>query len=129
MAERQANADGPACQTGANWAVVSTWPSLTPIESRKGPWHMVKTIALGVGMTNARLQAKGVLSLKIFWAELAQLRLIAVCGPKYTVVLGDARKRATLPYLCDFKSLFGQATKKFSGRTSKLPVAIVTQVL
>ena len=42
--------------------------------SRKGPWHMAKTIASGVGMTNAWLQAQGVLSLKTLWAELAQLR-------------------------------------------------------
>ena len=42
--------------------------------SRKGPWHMAKTIASGVGMTNAWLHAQGVLSLKTLWAELAQLR-------------------------------------------------------
>lgn len=42
--------------------------------SRKGPWHMAKTIASGVGMTNAWLAAKGVLSLKTLWAELAHLR-------------------------------------------------------
>ncbi len=42
--------------------------------SRKGPWHMAKTIASGVGMTNAWLQTQGVLSLKKLWAELAQLR-------------------------------------------------------
>ena len=40
-----------------------------------GPWHMAKTIASGVGMTtNAWLAAKGVLSLKTLWAELAHLR-------------------------------------------------------
>jgi RNA-directed DNA polymerase len=42
--------------------------------SRKGPWHMAKTIASGVGMTNAWLKAQGVLSLKTLWAELAHLR-------------------------------------------------------
>ena len=42
--------------------------------SRKGPWHMAKTIASGVGMTNAWLAAQGVLSLKTLWAELAHLR-------------------------------------------------------
>ena len=42
--------------------------------SRKGPWHMAKTIASGVGMTNKWLQAQGVLSLKTLWAELAPLR-------------------------------------------------------
>ena len=43
-------------------------------KSRKGPWHMSKTIASGVGMTNAWLAEQGVLSLKTLWAELAQLR-------------------------------------------------------
>jgi RNA-directed DNA polymerase len=42
--------------------------------SRQGPWHMAKTIASGVGMTNKWLQAQGVLSLKTLWAELAPLR-------------------------------------------------------
>ncbi|MCY2974539.1 MAG: hypothetical protein NTW52_07700 [Planctomycetota bacterium] len=42
--------------------------------SRKGPWHMAKTIASGVGMTNAWLADQGVLSLKTLWAELAHLR-------------------------------------------------------
>ncbi len=45
--------------------------------SRKGPWHMAKTIASGVGMTNAWLQEQGVLSLKTLWAELAPLRRTA----------------------------------------------------
>jgi RNA-directed DNA polymerase len=42
--------------------------------SRKGPWHMAKTIASGVGMTNKWLQAQGVWSLKTLWVELAPLR-------------------------------------------------------
>ncbi len=42
--------------------------------SRKGPWHMAKTIASGVGMTNAWLQEQGLLSLKTLWASLARLR-------------------------------------------------------
>jgi hypothetical protein len=42
--------------------------------SRKGPWHMAKTIASGVGMTNDWLSSQGVLSLKTLWAELAHLR-------------------------------------------------------
>ena len=42
--------------------------------SRKGPWHMAKTIASGVGMTNAWLQEQGLLSLKTLWASLAQVR-------------------------------------------------------
>ena len=43
-------------------------------KSRKGPWHMAKTIASGGGMTNAWLVEQGVLSLKSLWTELAHLR-------------------------------------------------------
>jgi len=42
--------------------------------SRKGPWHMAKSIATGVGLTNAWLQAQGLLSMKTLWAQLAPLR-------------------------------------------------------
>jgi RNA-directed DNA polymerase len=42
--------------------------------SRKGPWHMAKTIASGVGMTNAWLYQQGLLSLKTLWASLARIR-------------------------------------------------------
>ena len=42
--------------------------------SRQGPWHMSKTIASGVGLTNAWLAEQGVLSLKSLWAELAHVR-------------------------------------------------------
>jgi hypothetical protein len=42
-------------------------------KSRKGPWHMAKTIASGVGMTNDWLASQGVLSLRTLWAELAHL--------------------------------------------------------
>ncbi len=35
---------------------------------------MSKTIASGVGMTNAWLKDQGLLSLKTLWAELAPLR-------------------------------------------------------
>jgi hypothetical protein len=42
---------------------------------------MAKTIASGVGITNAWLAEQGVLSLKSLWAELAQLRGTARCGP------------------------------------------------
>jgi RNA-directed DNA polymerase len=45
--------------------------------SRKGPWHMSKSIATGVGLTNAWLQAQGLLSLKALWAHLAPLRRTA----------------------------------------------------
>ena len=46
-------------------------------KSRKGPWHMAKTIASGVGMTNAWLEQQGVVSLKSLWASLAPLRRTA----------------------------------------------------
>ena len=46
-------------------------------KSRKGPWHMAKTIASGVGMTNAWLASQGVVSLKSLWAGLASLRRTA----------------------------------------------------
>ena len=43
-------------------------------KSRKGYWHMAKTIASGVGMTNKWLQEQGLVSLKSLWASLAPLR-------------------------------------------------------
>ena len=48
-------------------------------KSRKGPWHMarVKSIATGVGLTNAWLQEQGLASLKSLWAQLAPLRRTA----------------------------------------------------
>ena len=46
-------------------------------KSRKGYWRMAKSIASGVGLTNAWLQAQGLLSLKSLWAELAPLRRTA----------------------------------------------------
>jgi RNA-directed DNA polymerase len=46
-------------------------------KSRKGYWHMARTIASGVGLTNAWLQSQGLLSLKSLWAELAPLRRTA----------------------------------------------------
>ena len=45
--------------------------------SRKGPWHMAKTIASGVGMTNRWSELQGMLSLKSLWAGLAPLRRTA----------------------------------------------------
>ena len=46
-------------------------------KSRKGHWHMAKTIASGVGMNNAWLELQGVISLKSLWAGLAPLRRTA----------------------------------------------------
>ena len=42
--------------------------------SRKAYWHMAKTIASGVGLTNAWLAEQGLLSMKTLWAQLAPLR-------------------------------------------------------
>ena len=46
-------------------------------KSRHSYWHMAKTIASGVGMTNAWLQTQGLVSLKPLWAALAPLRRTA----------------------------------------------------
>lgn len=46
-------------------------------KSRKGYWRMAKTIASGVGLTNARLAEQGLLSLKSLWNELASIRRTA----------------------------------------------------
>ena len=45
--------------------------------SRQSYWHMAKTIASGVGMTNAWLRTQGLLSLKTLWSQLAPLRRTA----------------------------------------------------
>lgn len=45
--------------------------------SRKGHWHMSKTIASGVGMTNQWLADQGLIYLKPLWSELAPLRRTA----------------------------------------------------
>ncbi len=51
--------------------------SIRHARSRKGYWHMSKTIASGVGLTNAWLVEQGLLSIKTLWAELAPLRRTA----------------------------------------------------
>ena len=38
--------------------------------SRKSYWHMAKTIASGVGLTNAWLAEQGLISIKTLWADL-----------------------------------------------------------
>jgi RNA-directed DNA polymerase len=45
--------------------------------SQKGPWRMAKSIATGVGLTNAWLAAQGLISLKTLWRQLAPLRRTA----------------------------------------------------
>ena len=45
--------------------------------SRQSYWHMAKTIASGVGLTNAWLHEQGLLSLKTLWSQLAPLRRTA----------------------------------------------------
>jgi RNA-directed DNA polymerase len=56
---------------------VSRRQAIRHAKSRKAYWHMAKTIASGVGLTNAWLQEQGLLSLKSLWAELAPLRRTA----------------------------------------------------
>ncbi|MBX3421617.1 MAG: group II intron reverse transcriptase/maturase [Pirellulaceae bacterium] len=53
---------------------VPTRQAIRHARSRKGPWHMAKTIASGVGMTGAWLTEQGLLSLKTLWASLARIR-------------------------------------------------------
>ena len=45
--------------------------------SRKSYWHMAKTIASGVGLTNKWLEQQGLLSIKTLWSQLASLRRTA----------------------------------------------------
>ena len=82
-------------------------------KSRKGPWHMSKTIASGVGLTNAWLAAQGVLSMKTLWAELAHLRSTAVCGPARTVVWGGCPATGILTR---FALLLGAPSPSFRWR-------------
>jgi len=56
---------------------VSRRQAIRHAKSRKGYWHMAKTIASGVGLTNAWLEAQGLLRLKALWAALAPLRRTA----------------------------------------------------
>ena len=49
-------------------------------KSRKGPWHMAKTIASGLGMTNSWVAEQGVLNLKTLRAKLAHFRETARYG-------------------------------------------------
>lgn len=46
-------------------------------KSRQGYWHMAKTIASGVGLTNQWLKEQGLIFLKPLWAQLAPLRRTA----------------------------------------------------
>ncbi len=46
-------------------------------KSRQSYWHMAKTIASGVGLTNQWLKEQGMLSLNSLWAQLAPLRRTA----------------------------------------------------
>ena len=65
-------------------------------KSRKGPWHMAKTIASGVGMTNDWLAYQGVVSLKSLWASLAPPHRTALCGPACSVVWGGCSEMGIL---------------------------------
>jgi len=56
---------------------VSRRQAIRHAKSRQSYWHMAKTIASGVGMTNAWLKAQGLIRLKVLWAELAPLRRTA----------------------------------------------------
>ena len=58
-------------------AKVPTRQAIRHARSRKGYWHMSKTIASGVGLTNAWLAEQGMLSMKTLWSELAPQRRTA----------------------------------------------------
>ena len=47
------------------------------VRCRKGPWHMAKTIASGVGLTNHWLASPGLHCLKALWAHRTRLRRTA----------------------------------------------------
>jgi RNA-directed DNA polymerase len=38
--------------------------------SRKGPWHLVRTLATQTGMTNQWLKDQGLLSVKELWMKI-----------------------------------------------------------
>ncbi len=83
---------------------VSRRQAIRHAKSRKGYWHMAKTIACGVGLTNVWLESQGLLRRKALWAELAPLRRTAVCGPACTVVWGlggETRPATRLAGFCD----------------------------
>ena len=63
---------------------------------RKGPWHMSKTIATGVCLTNSWLAEHGMLSLRRLWAAL---RRTAICGPTCTLVWGGPAAMVVLTRL------------------------------
>jgi len=41
------------------------------VKNRHGNWHMAKTIASGIGLTNQWLQDQALISLKPLWAQFA----------------------------------------------------------
>jgi len=43
--------------------------ALMTAPSRKGPWHLAKTLATQVGMTNAWLHKQGLLSVRDRWMK------------------------------------------------------------
>ncbi len=57
---------------------------------------MVKTISSGIVLTNAWLESPGPLRLNACWAELAQLRGTAQCGPaRYMIERNSAAHAAS----------------------------------
>jgi len=78
--------------------------SIRHAKSRKGPWRMAKTIASGVGMTNAWLALQGVVSLKSLWAELAPLRRTAPVADPHAWWCEEGGPKG--PSLPDFSTQF-----------------------
>ena len=71
--------------------------------SRKSYWHMAKTIATGVGLTNAWLHEQGLLSLKTLWSDLApqRFRVEPPSADPHARWCGEGRQRwRSLPDFC-----------------------------
>ena len=74
-------------------AICHRHQAISRVRSRHSRWHMAKTIASGVGLTNAWLTEQGLLSLKNLWSQLSpqfpisQCRT-AQCGPARYVMRG-----------------------------------------
>jgi hypothetical protein len=67
-------------------------------KSRKGPWHMAKTIASGVGMTHAWLAEQGVLRHESLWTDFGHFLKSARLQTRMPWWYGEVmRKRASLP--------------------------------
>ena len=56
------------CATCSAWGVARRSAILTAI-SRRGYWHLARTLATQVGMSNAWLQQQGLVSIRALWMK------------------------------------------------------------